>query len=239
MSFTKSPQNINNTNNTNKFNYIDYINWDRKEIYDKFLGYTFSVTSEITVTNFRAATKKAGYKFYPSICYAIGKTVNSDHNYRFARVGGKPGYYDFLNLHYNLLRDDGSHLFTHAVTPFRESFPDFYLDFQRDKASAASCGRLYNYDAPRPDSVHVSVSRNIVHTSISMSKPAEFSSYNKPDTPFIPFVIVGKLYEKNGETVLPVTVEFHHCVNDGYHAERFFLTLEAVCEKTAGNLSLT
>ncbi|MDD4125922.1 MAG: CatA-like O-acetyltransferase, partial [Eubacteriales bacterium] len=102
------------------FTFIDYENWNRKEIYEKFFGYTYSVTAEIDITDFREKTKSKGYKFYPSICWAIGKTVNSDADYRFARMNGKPGCYDKLKVHFNLLRNDGSNLFSHAVTPFTE-----------------------------------------------------------------------------------------------------------------------
>ncbi|NLN55556.1 MAG: hypothetical protein GX148_04550 [Clostridiales bacterium] len=213
------------------FNFIDYENWNRKEIYDKFLGYTFSVTTEIDITSFRQNTKAAGYKFYPSICWAIGKTVNSDRDFRFARINGKPGYYDKLDVHFNMLRNDGSNLFTHAITPFDEDFKSFYNRFQKDKADAEGCGKLYNYDKPRMDCVHVSVMTDIIHTALAMSKPAEFSAYNKPDTAFIPFIIVGKFYEKEGKTVLPVTAELHHCVNDGFHTQKLFKLLEQSCRE--------
>ncbi|MGI6716232.1 MAG: CatA-like O-acetyltransferase [Eubacteriales bacterium] len=213
------------------FNFIDYENWNRREIYDKFLGYTFSLTTEIDITSFRRKTKEKGYKFYPSICWAIGKTVNSDQDFRFARIDGRPGYYDHLKVHYNMLRNDGTNLFTHAVTDFNEDFDAFYKQFEKDKTAAEGCGKLYNYDTPQPDSVHVSVMPNIVHTSLAMSKPAEFSAYNKPDTAFIPFLIIGKFYEKDGKIVLPVTAELHHCVNDGFHAQKLFMLLEKSCRE--------
>ncbi|MFA7186293.1 MAG: CatA-like O-acetyltransferase [Victivallales bacterium] len=211
------------------FTFIDYENWNRKEIYEKFFGYTYSVTAEIDITDFREKTKSKGYKFYPSICWAIGKTVNSDADYRFARMNGKPGCYDKLKVHFNLLRNDGSNLFSHAVTPFTGDFDAFYWQFEKDKKAAESCGKLYNYNTPQPDCVHVSVMHQIVHTSLSMSKPAEFSAYNKPDTAFIPFIIVGKFHEDNGRIKLPVTAELHHCVNDGFHTEKLFMLLEKSC----------
>ena len=46
---------------------IDYENWDRKEIFERFFGYTYSLTADVDITEFLAAVRQKGYKFYPSM----------------------------------------------------------------------------------------------------------------------------------------------------------------------------
>ena len=46
--------------------------------------------------------------------------------------------------------------------------------------------------------------------------------------------MIGKYHEVNGQMKMPVTVEFHHAVNDGYHAEQFFQKFEACLQNFIG-----
>lgn len=215
------------------FHAIDYENWDRKEIYDLFNGYLYCMTVEIDITEFLNRIHKDGYKFYPSICYGIAKTVNRDVDYRFAKVNGKIGYWDQLCVNYTLLRKNSNHLFTHKATPFYEDFDAFHRQFLKDKEEGENCNRLYCDGTCPPDAVHVSVMPGTTQKSLSYSKPASFTNYLTDNTSYIPFVTVGKYHQVHGRTVMPMTVEFHHAVNDGYHAEKFFALLEETLRKFA------
>lgn len=79
------------------FHTIDLENWERKEIFQRFAGYTYNLTSEVDVTGFLEGIHGKGYKFYPSVCWCIANTVNSDADFRFAKVDGSIGYYERLN----------------------------------------------------------------------------------------------------------------------------------------------
>lgn len=210
------------------FKQIDYDNWDRKEIYVKFYGYLYCLTVQMDITEFVCKIKKKGFKFYPSICWCITKATNSDIDYRYSRVNGKVGYWDKLNAHYSLMRKNTS-LFTHNVTEFTEDFETFHENFLVDKENAENCNGLYYYTEPQPDTVHISTMPGTAYTALSYSKPTTYTNYGAKDTAFIPFVTVGKYYESEGRIKVPVTVEFHHAVNDGYHADKFFKLLEETC----------
>ena len=110
----------------NMFHEIDENTWDRKEIYDAFYGYTYAMTVQLDMTELYAQMKEHGYKFYPTICWLITKTVNSDVDYRFGKVHGIIGYYDQMNTSYTLRRSAKPHLFTHMVTEYNEDFETYY-----------------------------------------------------------------------------------------------------------------
>lgn len=216
------------------FHPIDMENWDRKEIYTAFDGYTYTLTAELDVTEFLQTLKEKQRKFYPSICYCIARTVNKNQNYRYAKVSGEVGYWDQVQAHYTVLRKNTDHLFTHQRTLYTEDFSDFYIRFLEDKEKAENGDSLYFDKSDSMDNVHISIMPNTSFTGLSYSKPASFTKYGTPNTSFIPFVMIGKYHATGDRMKMPVTVEFHHAVNDGYHAEVFFQQLESCCREFAG-----
>lgn len=215
------------------FHPIDFASWDRQEIYTAFEGYLYCMTVELDVTEFLQYLHEKGRKFYPSICYCIAKTVNENQNYRYAKTYGTVGYWDQVNAHYTVLRNNTDHLFTHQRTLYTEDFDTFYRQFLEDKKKAENGDSLYFDKSNSMDNVHISIMPNTTFTGLSYSKPVSFTKYDTPNTSYIPFVMIGKYHEENGRMKMPVTVEFHHCVNDGYHAEQFFQLLEECCRTFA------
>lgn len=211
------------------FHTIDFNAWDRREIFEAFDGYVYCATVELDITEFLDKIHQKPYKFYPSICYCITKTVNQNKNYRYAKVDGKIGYWDQVQSHYTLLRKNTDHLFTHQRTLYSEDFSTYYQQFLEDKEKAENGDSLYYDKTDSMDNVHISIMPNTSFTSLSYSKPASFTHYGTPNTSYVPFIVIGKYYELNGRIKMPVTVEFHHAVNDGYHAEQFFRLLEECC----------
>ncbi|NCB91142.1 MAG: hypothetical protein EOM40_01010 [Clostridia bacterium] len=213
----------------NPFHPIDFDTWDRREIFDAFNGYMYCMTVQLDVTEFLNMIHKNHYKFYPSICYCIVKTVNEHQDYRYAKVDGKIGYWEKVNAHYTVLRTASDHLFTHQRTFYKEEFSEFYKEFLLDKEKAEAGDRLYFDTSDDMDNVHISIMPNTSFSSLSYSKPASFTHYGTPNTSYIPFIMIGKYYEDGERIKMPVTAEFHHAVNDGYHAEAFFHEFEECC----------
>lgn len=215
---------------------IDFATWDRKEIYERFDGYTYCVTAEVDITHMLAAIRQKERKFYPSMCYCIARMVNEQRDYRFGKMEGKVGYWDHVDAHYTLMRRHTNHLFTQTVTRY-QPFEAFYQAFLVDKERAEECDQLYYHDYSPLDTVHISILPRTHFRSLSYSKPARFTGYGAQNTSYIPFVTMGQYLEKPEGVKLPVTAELHHNVNDGYHAERFFLCLAESCERLAQELA--
>ena len=169
-------------------------------------------------------------EIYPSICYCITKTVNSDERYRYAKVDGQVCVWDHVNAHYTLMRKNSDHLFTHQRTGYQEDFQKFYETFLKDKEEAENCSGLYVYQKKAMDDVLFLRCRIPFYTSLSYAKPNSFTKYGSDNVSYIPFVMIGKYHEENGRVKMPVTVEFHHAVNDGWHAENFFACSRSVAE---------
>ena len=115
------------------FHEIDYENWDRKEIYEAFEGFSYSMTVELDMTELREYMRRTGRKFYPLICWTITKTVNRDRDFRIVKKAGKVGYFDELHTSYTLRRAAKPHLFTHMVTEYDADLDVYYSASGRTK----------------------------------------------------------------------------------------------------------
>jgi len=208
------------------FTPIDYENWDRKEIYEAFDNYTYCVSVELDITNLRRYMKETGRKFYPLICWAITKTANEDMDYRIVKRNGQVGYFDKMHTSYTLLRNANPHLFTHMVTEYDEDLDVYYERFLKDKALGEAEDRLYYYTKMRQDNVDVSIMPHTSFQAISYNMPASFYNKDPENKRHTPFTTVGRFFERDGRTILPVATNFHHAVNDGYHVEKYFRKLQ-------------
>jgi len=46
---------------------------------------------------------------------------------------------------------------------------------------------------------------------------------------FTPIVTLGKYFERDGKVYIPVAIQLHHAVCDGFHAGRFMTELQKGC----------
>ncbi|NSQ09533.1 type A chloramphenicol O-acetyltransferase, partial [Enterococcus faecalis] len=60
---------------------------------------------------------------------------------------------------------------------------------------------------------------------ISMSRWIDFSSFNlnigNNSSFLLPIITIGKFYSENNKIYIPVALQLHHSVCDGYHASLF------------------
>ena len=195
---------------------IDESNWDRREIFEGYKNVSFCVTTNIDITNYMQY--RHSIKFYPFMNYIVAKVINSDICYRMALREGKVGYYALMHPLYTLLRSNN--LFTHKYTLYNEDFVTFYHDFLRDKAIGEASNDLYA-DGCRPrGTFSTSTLPHTSFTSLSLSY-----CIDDLDT-FSPFSTFGKYFEHDGRWYCPVSTQFFHGMNDGYHAERYIQLIQ-------------
>ena len=66
------------------FSPIDLDRWDRRAIFEEFLGLdcSFALTRELTITRFHSYVKARGLRFYPSLVWAVVTAVNQHKEFR-------------------------------------------------------------------------------------------------------------------------------------------------------------
>ena len=199
------------------FHVIDVDSWKRKEWflhYTKEVPCTYSSTSDLDITNI----KKKNYGIYPSILFALSKTVSEMEQFRMGlNAEGKFGYYDMLSPSYTIFNET-SKTFTVTWTQYDGNFSAFCERYKRDSSAAKSRDKFLA-KPPREDCFSVTMDPWTRFTGFNLNLKNDYSY-------FLPIFTAGR-YERVGERfIMPLSVQVHHAVCDGYHVGMFLKSLQ-------------
>jgi chloramphenicol O-acetyltransferase type A len=211
-----------------KFNKIDLENWKRNELFNHYLNQqtTFSITTEIDISDLHRVTKQKGYKFYPAFIFLVTSVVNSNKAFRTNfNSEGELGYWDKLDPMYTVF-DNKSESFSGIWTNAKDNFKEFYDMYLSDVKTYNGTGKLFP-KTPIPENT----------VSISMVPWTSFTGFNlniNNNTNYLlPIITGGKFINKGGSIYLPLSLQIHHSVCDGYHAGIFINSVQKLVENTA------
>jgi len=211
-----------------KFNIINRDNWYRKEYFEHFLQQqtTFSITNEINITILIKNLKKKNYKLYPAFIFMVTKIVNSHREFRTSfNSEGNLGYWTEICPSYTIF-DKRMHTFSGIWAPNLANFSEFYSQYEKDVEKYNGTGSLFP-KTPIPDN-------NIPISMIPWSSFTAFNlNINNSGDFLLPIITGGKYSQVNDELFLPVSLQIHHAVCDGYHASVFMNDLQRLVDESA------
>ncbi|WP_461244383.1 CatA-like O-acetyltransferase [Secundilactobacillus muriivasis] len=204
------------------FHQINRTQWTREPYFNHFLAQntSFNMTADIDITDYHALLRQTGEKLYPALIYAMTTvtdqlpqmrtTFNADHQL---------GYWETLTPLYTVI-DPATHLFSGLWTPMTATRQQFNTAYLADTQRYIGRGQLFPQGTP-PENL----------LNISMIPWTSFSGFNLQigsETPYLlPIITVGKIKLVSGREQLPVSLQVHHAVCDGYDAAQFFKRLQA------------
>ncbi|MBM0066819.1 type A chloramphenicol O-acetyltransferase [Alkalicoccobacillus gibsonii] len=198
------------------FTLINRDNCDRKEIFDHYLNQatSFSLTKELDVSHLLPFIRENRFKLYPTFIYLVTKIVNLNHAFKTSfNSEGELGYWDYLDPMYTIFNEKDK-LFKGIWTHMTPNFDDFHHAYLADVKKYKEYGGLF----PKKP-----IPQNTV--SISMIPWTSFSGFNlnigNNPNHLLPIITAGKFVVKGNRIVLPVSLQVHHAVCDGYHASIF------------------
>ena len=126
---------------------------------------------------------------------------------------GNLGYWDKLNPLYTVFNKE-TEKFSNIWTESNVSFNSFYNSYKSDLLEYKDKNEMFP-KKPIPENT----------VPISMIPWIDFSSFNlnigNNSRFLLPIITMGKFYSKNNKIYLPVSLQVHHAVCDGYHASLF------------------
>jgi chloramphenicol O-acetyltransferase type A len=139
--------------------------------------------------------------------------VNNNRNFRFSfDNNGRLGYWDELVAQYPLFHDDDQ-TFSYIYTAYSEEFPLFYQHCVTDMAAYQG---LKGMETRKPPANSFSVS------CIPWVSFTGFNLNIMTDGRYLsPIITWGKYSDQAGKLQLPLAVQIHHAVADGYHTSQF------------------
>ena len=198
-----------------QFRRIDIDNWDRKEYY---LHYLNDVTCSYALSIDLDITRLRGQRLYPAMLWLLTDTVNEFEEFRTHLSREGLGIFDSMHPSYTIFNQE-SKKFSVIHTEFDSDYPIFLQRYMDDVQRYQSVSSFM----PKP-------SRPENCFDVSMLPWVGFRSFQLQiygeGKYLLPIFTMGKYFEQEGKRLLPLAVQVHHAVCDGYHVGRFLDTLQ-------------
>lgn len=205
-----------------EFKKIDKENWARKEYFEHYFSdvpCTYSITTKLDITRIKENTRK----LYPTMLYYLTTVVNRHGEFRTAiHEDGTLGIYREMLPCYTVFHKD-TETFSNLWTEYTANLDDFCAAYEEDMLKYGNQPGIIG----KP---------NIPSNSftVSMLPWATFEGFNlnlqKGYTYLKPIFTIGKYYQENERVRIPLAIQVHHAVCDGFHVCRFIRELQELID---------
>lgn len=216
------------------FNPIDLDNWSRKPYFEHYLNNvrcTYNMTANIDITRLLAELKKKRIKLYPALIHMITTVVNRHSEFRTCLDSeGRLGYWDRMSPSFTIFHDDNK-TFSTIWTLCSEDFNEFYIRYFDDMERYGSVKQFAAKANEPPNTFPISSIPWVNFTGFNLNIYTE-------GTYLLPIFTIGKYFQQDEKIMLPLSVQFHHAVCDGYHAGVLYNELQLrvdTCKKWLRN----
>jgi chloramphenicol O-acetyltransferase type A len=206
-----------------KFKQINVSRWSRKEHFQRYLETcpcTYSMTVNFDITNLLSCIKQKNIKLYPTIIFLITTMVNKHEEFRTQiDKKGRVGVFDSMHPLYTVFHKDDE-TFSNIWTRYNSDFCLFYQDYLLDLQQYGNI-KKFLAKSDVPDNVF----------PISSIPWVSFTGFNLnilrgAENYLLPEITMGKFFEQNDKIMLPMSIQVHHAVCDGFHLSRFINELQ-------------
>lgn len=200
------------------FTNIDIEKWERHEYFQHYfqnVPCTYSMSIKLDITKII----KAKYKLYPVMLYYLTRLVNRHQEFRMDyNEKQEVGFFSDMIPSYTVFHKE-SETFSILWTLFTDNLDDFCANYEKDLEQFGNNHSL----SGKPD-----MPGNCF--SVSMIPWTAFDGFQlnlQEGYQYLrPIFTMGKYYEDDGRIILPLAVQVHHAVCDGYHLCRFLNELQ-------------
>ena len=201
-----------------KFTPIDINNWNRKEYfehYHKNIPCTYSMTVKLDITEIKSKNKH----LYSTLLFSLTQIINRHQEFRTCfNSEGTLGFFDEMIPSYTVFNPE-TETFTSLWTSETKDYDTFYQAYKKDVATfGKNQGLLGKPNMPE----------NVFN--VSMIPWASFDAFNlnlqKGYQYLLPIFTFGKYYKENDKYWLPLSIQVHHAVCDGFHTCRLINKLQ-------------
>jgi len=196
---------------------IDLESWPRKSHFEFFKDYDnpyFNMCATVDVTNIlNLCRADNGPSFFIATLFLSLKTINEIREFRMRIRNSDVIVHEVVHAGSTVLLPDDT--FAFAYFDFSDDFKTFAA---HAKAEIEQTRSGFNGLRDRPektDLIHYTIIPWISFTGFSHAR-----RWGTTDS--IPKIVFGKYRERDGNVIMPVSIEVHHSLVDGIHVGRFF-----------------
>lgn len=205
-----------------EFRTIDLDTWNRAEQFQHYIDRvpcTYSFTVHIDITSLRQALAAGRRKAYPAQIWLLATAVQRFREFRMGFDGdGALGVWDAVHPAYTVFNPE-TETFSGIWTPYDPDFKRFEAAATRDIAEYSRATRFFPKEGRPANSFDVSSVPWLEFSAFTLDIPQAVRH-------LAPIFTLGRYVERDGLTQLPVAIQVHHAVCDGFHAGRFVAALQ-------------
>ena len=200
---------------------INLATWNRREHFDFFSAFEepfFGLVATVDCTRALAEAKRLGVPFFLYYLHAALQAVNQVEALRYRIEDGQVVCYDRIHASATIGRPD--HTFGFSFIEQHDELATFVPAAMAEIAAVqASQGLRLNETTNGPDVIHFSAIPWVRFTGLTHAR-----SFSHPDS--CPKISVGQTYLEGTATLLPVSINVHHGLADGYHVGQFLAAFQ-------------
>lgn len=200
---------------------IDLATWNRREHFTFFSSFDepfFGLVAPVECTRAQAEAKRLGVSFFLYYLYHSVQAANQIPEFRYRIEDGHVYCYDRVHVSATIGRPD--HTFGFSFIEQHDSLEEFVAAAKAEVAAVqASTGLRLSETTARPDVLHCSALPWVRFSGLTHAR-----SFSHPDS--CPKISYGQTYQENGATWMPISVNVHHGLADGYHVGQFLAAFQ-------------
>ncbi|GAA2017687.1 hypothetical protein JL107_14225 [Nakamurella flavida] len=202
---------------------VDLETWPRREQFAYYTGevaVSYTITVEVDVTELRAALRTAGRKTYLGQVWAVAAVVNRRPEFRMTMVDGAPAVWNVVHPAFTVF-NPARETFAIVWSPWDEDFAVFHDRAAEVLRTHRDAETFTPQDDLPANIVDVSSLPWTSFTGFTLHIAGGWNSLT-------PVFTLGKFTEREGRTLLPMAVQAHHAVADGFHTARLIEDFRAL-----------
>ena len=211
------------------FKPIDTNSWKRKPYFDHYFNQircTYSITVNIDITNVLSFKDRNKVKLYPLLINVISKAVNKYEEFRTAiNDRGEIGVWETLSPCYTVFHKD-SESFSNIWTEWNDDLNLFLSNFEQD---SKQFGQIDRIDAKPNTPANVFPISSLPWTTFTGFNLNIFAD----GTYLLPIFTYGKYFKDGNRYLIPLSIQVHHAVCDGFHVSRLINEIQQECSNMA------
>lgn len=203
---------------------VDVSRWERKEHFKAFQSIaqcTFSQTVQLDITALLKRIKTQGWKFYPTMIHLIAKLLNKHAEFRMAIKDGELVIWDVIHPSYTIFHDK-TETFSSLWSHYHEDTSHFLKIYLDDVARYHDNFAYFPKEEFIENVFFVSANPWVSFTSFDFNV-ANINNF------FAPMFTIGKYYMQGDKVLMPLAIQVHHAVCDGFHVGRLVNELQKIC----------
>lgn len=194
--------------------FIDIDNWNRKKHFLFFKDYTnphFNLTANADITNLYKLTKENNISSFKAILYIISTITNNIKEFRQRIRGDAIVEHSIVHPSFTVSVDDD--LFSYCDAKYNSDFNIFIENVDREIEKVKQ-GTYLPMEEEDENLIYMTTIPWVSFTSIM--HPISFPVDS------VPRIAWGKYFQSEGRLKMPLSVQAHHALMDGFHLGKFF-----------------